>query len=141
MSGRSRFSNRRDRDLCVALSLVLLTVGVLGCGKKSDVVVVRGRATYRGEAIARGAATFFPATGRPITAAISEEGDYTAELPPGEYTVIVNLGFTPPPGFKEGDPMPKPKFVLPPEYTTRAKSRLTASIKPGQDQPIDFALE
>jgi hypothetical protein len=104
-------------------------------------VHVRGRATYRGEPIAPGGITFFPATGRPVTAAISEQGDYEVDLPPGEYTAVINLGFTPPPGFKEGDPMPKPKFVLPDQYTTRAKSTLSASVKAGQSEPINFELK
>jgi len=124
-----------------ALSLAPIAICVFGCGKGSDTASVSGHVSYRGEAIAPGAVTFFPATGRPVTAALTEQGNYTAELPPGDYTAIVNLGFKPPPGFKEGDPMPKPKFVLPDEYTTRTKSTLKASVKLGQDQPIDFDLK
>jgi hypothetical protein len=135
------FGSRRWPRICFVPLLTLFVAGSVGCRRESGQASVQGHVSYRGEAVAPGAITFFPATGRPVTATISEQGDYTAELTPGEYTVIVNLAFIRPPGFKEGDPMPKPKFTLPEQYTTRAMSKLKANIKPGQDHPIDFALE
>ena len=121
----------------VAVAMLMLSVS--GCRDTSGGVPVQGQVSYRGEPLPHGAITFFPATGRPATAPISAEGDYAIELPPGEYVVIVNVSADLPPGFKEGDPLPPPKIVLPPQYTTRARSTLTATVT--EDQPrIDFEL-
>ena len=118
----------------------MVVIGVVGCGEPTGDVAVQGQVSYRGEPLSGGAITFFPATGRRVTAAISE-GEYSAKLPPGEYVVVINVGANLPPGFQEGDPIPPPQVVLPPEYTTRARSKLTATVREGNQQPIDFKLE
>lgn len=133
------FRGRLNRVLfCSSLALLSST---FGCGESSNTVTVRGHVTYRGEALTNAALMFFPTVGRPTSAVLSSEGNYTTELPPGEYVVTVNVGAELPPGYKEGDPLPPSKFILPDEYTTRAKSKLTASVAPNQDEPIDFALQ
>ena len=60
---------------------------------------------------------------------------------PGEYTVTVAVGIEYPKGFKEGDPVPAVKIVLPDQYTSRAKSTLKAMVNKGQNAPIDFELK
>jgi len=60
---------------------------------------------------------------------------------PGDYSITVDLANPLPPGFKEGDPIPPPKFKLPEEYTVRGKSSLKATIKPGQNEPLNFELK
>lgn len=62
-------------------------------------------------------------------------------MPPGEYVVTVMIGASLPEGYKEGDPIPPPKFKLPEEYTVRGKSSLKATIKPGQSEPLNFELK
>jgi hypothetical protein len=84
--------------------------------------------------------TFFPTAGRPVAVAVIE-GKYEAELMPGDYIAVVDLAAELPPGFKEGDPVPPPKLVLPEHYTTRAKSRLKATVAADQEAPIDFDLK
>ena len=121
--------------------ILLALSAISGCGEESDSVAVRGKVFYRGEPLSNAAITFFPNTGRPVTAPLSQQGDYDTALPPGEYSVIVNVGTELPPGFKEGDPLPPPKIDLPPEYTTLARSTLRATVTPDQSEPIDFALE
>jgi hypothetical protein len=123
---------------CATLSLMMLFV--FGCRKSDGSVPVHGHIAYRGKPITKGAITFFPEKGRPIAAPIPE-GDYKIDLTPGEYTVVVTAGNELPPGFKEGDPAPVPKIVLPDEYTLRAKSSLKASVKPGQSEAVDFDLK
>ena len=83
---------------------------------------------------------FFPESGRPA-AAVVENGAYAAELIPGDHTVVVLIGATMPPGYKEGDPIPPAKVVLPEGYTSRSKSTLKATVKAGQKDPIDFDLK
>jgi hypothetical protein len=118
---------------------VVLTSG--GCRESSNTVSVHGSVTYRGKALTNAALMFFPATGRPTSVVISSDGNYSAELPPGDYVVTVNVGADLPPGYKEGDPLPPPKFILPDEYTSRAKSTLQATVAADQSAPIDFELE
>jgi hypothetical protein len=124
--------------LCIAATVLLDTVG---CGQTSGRIPVQGNVTYRGEPISNAVITFYPPTGRPIAAPISPSGTYTAELLPNQYTVVVNVGVTLPSGYKEGDPVPRPKIVLPAEYTTHARSRLTATVSHSTRAPIDFNLE
>ena len=121
--------------------VALVALGVLGCGGEDGGETVTGNVSYRGQPIEHGAVTFFPAAGRPVNAAIAAGGEYLLELPPGDYDVVVNVSFDKPPGWKEGDPLPKQKIVLPDHYTSRVKSKLKATIVPGQEEPINFELK
>ncbi len=120
--------------------IVLAPVCILGCKNSSNAIPVHGKVTYRGDALTNAGITFFPTTGRPVAAA-APQGEYSTELPLGDYTVVVNIGSELPSGYKEGDPIPPPKILLPTTYTTRAKSTLKAVVKPGQSDPIDFDLK
>jgi hypothetical protein len=120
---------------------VTIVLAVGGCGEKSTAVAVDGNVTYQGKTFDNGSITFYPAAGRPVNTPITADGAYAVELEPGEYVVGVNYSEPLPPGFKEGDPVPPPKFVIPPEYSTRAKSKLSATVAADQSEPIDFKLE
>jgi hypothetical protein len=135
-----RVANNNTTVLPVLMLISLLTVHVTGCKKPSGTIRVHGRLSYQTQPLDSAAITFFPATGRP-TNAPAPHGEYATELAPGDYTVVVEVGTPYPPGFKEGDPIPPPKFVLPDEYTTRARSTLKATVKAGEDKPIDFDLK
>ena len=128
------------RRLVCFLALTLLLSGASGCKKPSGTESVHGTVSYRGEPLATAVVNFYPPTGRAIPASVTN-GEYGAELAPGEYLAAIDLGVQLPAGFKEGDPIPPPKIVLPPEYTECAKSTLKASVKPGQVEPINFELK
>jgi hypothetical protein len=130
----------RLRSVALLAGLVFLMMLAPGCTKSTGAIAVKGHVAYRNAPLNSGTLTFFPTTGRSVTAAISD-GDYNTELMPGEYTVALNVAPELPPGFKEGDVPPPPTIVLPDQYTTRARSTLTASVKQGQDQPINFELK
>jgi hypothetical protein len=122
-------------------AMALATVSS-GCGKVSNKVRVTGKVTYHDDPISTGLVTFFPASGRPTPTTLSPAGDFTVDLAPGEYTVTVNVASQPPPpGYEEGDPLPPPKIVLPPEYTTQARSKLAAIVTEQNQQSIEFNLE
>jgi hypothetical protein len=133
--------NDRDFPPAPFLLLLIVLIGFAGCRESSNDVSVEGKVTYRGELLGKGSITFYPASGRPASAALSDGGQYALELAPGEYTVTVNVGADLPPGFREGDPIPPPKIVLPPEYTSRARSKLTATVSKDSDEPISFDLK
>jgi hypothetical protein len=120
---------------------MLAAISSSGCIRSSDLLPVQGQVSYRGEPVTNGSVTFFPAQGRPESAPLSEEGAYEIHLPPGDYRVTINVGLSLPSGWKEGDPVPRPKFVLPPQYTTQAKTVLTAHVSQETAESIDFALE
>jgi hypothetical protein len=122
--------------ICAALTTI---VGAIGCSKSDDTVSVSGHVTYRGEDLTNGSITFFPAIGRPVNEPI-RDGKYNAELLPGDYIVTVSYTEPLPAGYKEGDPIPAPKFVLPPEYTARTRSKLSAAITKQSDAQLDFKL-
>lgn len=123
------------------LPLALFTMLAVGCGKGGDTVQVNGHVTYRGQAIPNGSLTFFPPTGRPVVAPLTQEGDYMAELTPGDYVAAVMVGSVLPEGYKEGDRLPPQSIVLPAEYTSRSKSTLKTTVSPGQSEPVNFELK
>jgi hypothetical protein len=123
------------RKIACVLSLLALTIG---CGEKSDVASLSGQVLHEGQPLSNAALMFYPAQGRPIVAPLSE-GDYSVELPPGEYRVTVNLGAELPPGWQEGDPIPPTTRELPPQYTSRLDTPLTATVSAeGESQTQDF---
>jgi hypothetical protein len=122
-------------------AILAAAVAAVGCGESTNMVSVHGRVTYGDEAIPKGSVTFYPTAGRPINTPLSADGSYKTALTPGEYVVCISAAAPPPPGYKEGDPLPPPKIVLPPEYSTRATSKLTASVGGEGQTPIDFNLE
>lgn len=124
---------------CLLVGLPLLLVAI-GCGEGSNTQTVTGSVSYQDQPLNSGAVAFFPGESRPIQAKINQGGGYTAELPPGEYKVTVIVGLDLPPDWKEGDPTPPPAVRLPPQYASRLRTPLTASVAPDQTEPIDFKL-
>ncbi len=122
-------------NLAWALSILALAIG---CGRESNVTSLSGRVLHEGQPLSNAALMFYPAQGRPIVAPLSE-GDYSVELPPGEYRVTVTLGAELPPGWKEGDPVPPTNRELPRQYSSRLDTPLTATVSAkGEGQTIDF---
>jgi len=126
-----------------ALSLLaaLIVLCATGCRNSANTVKVQGHVSYKGEALTNATVNFFPTSGRPVVASLTGEGNYTAELAPGDYVVVVMVGTTLPEGYKEGDPVPPPKIVLPVQYTTRVKSTLRATVTQEQTDAINFDLK
>ncbi|WP_146448512.1 hypothetical protein [Bythopirellula polymerisocia] len=115
----------------------------IGCAKSEPTQQVTGKISYQAKALDHGMVSFFPAGGRPIGAAITPEGSYEIELPPGQYQVIVNAPPKLPAGFKEGDPLPShDPNALPAKYSRQQTSGLSATISlQDETQTVDFELE
>jgi hypothetical protein len=111
-----------------------------GCGTTDGAVPVSGNVTFRGQPLSNASITFYPASGRPVSAAITE-GEYGAQLQPSDYKVTVSLGVDLPPGWKEGDPVPPRDIVLPERYSSMLHTQLSANVNEDQSEPIDFKLE
>jgi hypothetical protein len=115
-----------------------------GCGDGIETTTVSGKATYQGQPLANGSVTFHPDVGHPTSVALDAHGAYSLELPSGNYRVTVNAaGVQVPAGWKEGDPEPPPpKLVLPPQYSTHARTELSITVAPnGEPQIADFDLK
>jgi hypothetical protein len=137
MTSRREKPSRRVCQLIVASIAVLL---LIGCGGGDGGVPVSGTVTFRGQPFSNASITFYPASGRPVSAAITD-GQYSAVLQPGEYKVTVSLGVNLPPGWKEGDPIPPRDIVLSQQYSSVLHTQLTAKVSEDQSEPVDFKLE
>lgn len=135
------FVSNHDVGRPMRLLTAVVLAGIVGCGDASNDVTVHGQVTVRGEPLPRGSVTFFPTTGRPVNAPLGDDGKYSTQLPPGEYAVTVSYSEPLPEGFKEGDPTPAPRFVLPSEYTARARSTLSATVSEDSGEAINFELK
>jgi hypothetical protein len=111
-----------------------------GCGNSDGRVPISGTVTYLGQPFSNASIAFYPATGRPVMAAISD-GQYAVELAPGDYKVTVNLGVNLPEGWKEGDPVPPQEMVLPRQYSNVLHTPLSATVADGESEPVDFDLK
>lgn len=129
----------RTISACFGQGVLILPL-LTGCGEQSNEVSVAGQFTLQNTPIARGAVTFFPERGRPITTATDEQGQYMADLAPGEYRVTVNIGVQLPPGWKEGDPVPPQKASIPAQFTSRVNTPLKMTVTESGAEPSDFNL-
>jgi hypothetical protein len=128
----------------IALLLLSMLALATGCGEGTNEASVSGKATYRSQPLSNGSLTFYPESGQPISVGLDEAGVYSAELPPGEYRVVIQAaGVQVPEGWKEGDPEPPPAtLVLPPQYSERAKTSLRVTVNgDGDSQTEDFHLK
>jgi hypothetical protein len=52
----------------------------------------------------------------------------------------VNIGAQLPPGWKEGDPVPVQKALIPPQFTSRVNTPLRTKVTETGAEPADFSL-
>lgn len=75
----------------IAISLLLILVGIIGCGDGPDSCVLSGSVIYNGQPVETGAITFFPEDGKgPTAGANIVAGKYRVEnLTPGRKKALV----------------------------------------------------
>lgn len=100
---------------CTAVYMlgVVFALAATSCGSESNTASVSGFVTINGQPVGGGAIQFFPSQGRPTIATIDDSGKYQVQLPPGEYQVTINKRAKLPDGWKEGDPVPFQKALVP----------------------------
>ena len=125
------------------VSFLALLLLVSGCGGGEGGTTVTGQVTYKGAPVPMGVINFFStAGGRPIGTALTPEGNYSLQLPAGDYKVVVLTSNPPvPAGWKEGDPLPQPPVKVPQKYALPETSPLAATVPEGRSFEQDFALE
>jgi hypothetical protein len=150
---RVNFPAAGQRSIRWALAGALLVIaGGFGCssGDNLDRQPISGTITLDGTPLATGTIRFDPASAESGTqvAGSIQSGKYSiprSEGPvPGSYKVQITSveapkGFEPPAGKMPGEViMPKAKELVPDKYNI--KSDLTATIKSGQSEAINFTL-
>jgi hypothetical protein len=150
MHAQFRAVRRRPSRWALVASLLALA-GAPGCGSGDnlDRQAVSGTVTLDGQPLSTGTIRFDPTSaeaGTQVSAPI-QGGKYSLSRRdgpvPGKYTVqitsIESSKFEPPAGKMPGEVvMPKTKENVPAKYNL--KSELTATVKSGQSEPIDFPL-
>ena len=126
------------------LSLLLIPF-VVGCSDSVELVYVEGTVTLDSQPVPDAEVTFQPQDGRPSSATTDSEGHYVLHyLPeragalPGTHRVVISTYVeadldSPNPIIQEGR-----AEAIPECYNT--STTLTAELKPGQSDTLDFAL-
>jgi hypothetical protein len=139
---RLREAMRLPKSLSQTRWLIIAAASVLcgGCGG-DDTPTIRGSISYNGTPATHGVINFAVSGQRPYGGPINPDGTYEAKIPPGEYQVRIDAPPLVPEGVKEGDPLPAlPPRLIPEQYADYGTSGLTATVKAGEDQTIDFPL-
>ncbi|MCA9259108.1 MAG: hypothetical protein KDA61_07905 [Planctomycetales bacterium] len=121
--------------------LAAVCLAMTGCGDVETTVTVSGSVSHKGTPLSGGSVSFYPTVGRPTSAALGSDGSYEAKLEPGDYQATIAVNVALPAGWKEGDPIPKPQSSVPLQYTSRARTPLTAHIDDGESARVDFDLK
>ena len=148
--GNANFNNRQGSGGHAVrwVALCLLVTTVIGCGRGGlQRVIVTGRVTYQGEAIANGEIRFVPTKGTqgPVSGGSIVEGVYTADglggVPVGTYCVEIRAFRAPKAAQLDplGDSFLPPVQYLSEKYNT--KTELEMTIEPGSSKITkDFDL-
>jgi len=135
--------------LCFARPFVFasscaLVLAAIGCGGPSS-SSVSGKVTLSGQPVTKATVNFYnPTSGVAASAELGADGAYkiAENLPPGSYKVsivpLADVSRPPMPGQAAAPAAPSP---VPGKYQSDASSGLTADIKPGSTEGLDFALE
>jgi hypothetical protein len=138
-----RAMHRFVRSLSCFLGLAA-TLAFVGCGGPTS-SAVSGKVTLGGQPVTKATVNFFnPTTGVAASAEIGADGAYkvTENLPPGSYKVsIVPLADVSRPPMPGEPAAPAASSPVPGRYQSDASSGLTADIKPGTTDGLNFALE
>lgn len=126
-------SVRSDCDLRFGPPLAVLLIACLaiwsGCSDSLPAGnSVSGTVSYQGNLLDHGSVRFFGADGRPVGSVIQEDGSYQIGLPPGKYQVSVSSPPKLPPGYEEGDRIPRDPSAVPARYGQPNSSRLSTTV-------------
>ena len=131
------------RSLLLSLAAAT-TLAFVGCGGPAS-SSVSGKVTLSGQPVTKATVNFFnPTTGVAASAELGADGAYkiTENLPAGSYKVsivpLADASRPPMPGQEATSAAVSP---VPGKYQSDASSGLTADIKPGVTEGLNFALE
>ncbi|MDB5336083.1 MAG: carboxypeptidase regulatory-like protein [Planctomycetaceae bacterium] len=118
-------------------ALIVFAIALTGCGGSKPTSGVKGKVTYKGEAVADATVQIqSPATGTAGTAKTNAAGAYTIEtpVPPGKYVVTVAPFEVPPPAPAPPNYKPADNPKIPKKYRIPTTSGLTFEAKAGANE-------
>ncbi len=134
--------------LVIPSMMVSLTLGFMGCTPSDQLatVPVKGMVTFEGKPLPNGSVIFIPSGGGPTAEAnIGPGGEYALGtykkadgVPPGEYNVMV-VAMTEQDSL-EAESARGAESLIPSRYGDPSKSGLSASVKAGDPNEINFTL-
>jgi hypothetical protein len=127
------------------LFVVLISLFAAGCGSgdKQGRLKVTGKVTYQGQAVDQGTITFEnPVAGQVNSSPLGAGGDYSLDVPAGEYKVSVSPPLVQTKGTADSPPDMVPKKVnnIPKKYWVQETSGLSAPIAKDK-RTFDFDLK
>ncbi|TWU24390.1 hypothetical protein Pla52o_23170 [Novipirellula galeiformis] len=139
---------RSIQMLMVPAILASLSLGLAGCTPSNEMatVPVTGKVTYKGQPLPSGSVIFIASGAGPTADAnIGPDGEYSLGtysesdgVPPGEYNVMV-VAMTGEDSI-DAEAATGSTSLIPSRYSDPSKSGLTASVKAGEDNEINFDL-
>ena len=132
--------NRSDAGWSWLYAAVVFAAACLGCGD-DGLVQVTGVVSYQSQPLTRGLVAFHGLQ-QPFGAPLDGQGRFDTRLPPGEYQVTVSAPALPPADWREGEPLPEMKALVPARFALPKTSGLRVTVEPkGPAQVIDFPLK
>lgn len=126
---------------CRLVALLVASAWAVGCSDRADTTDVSGTVSVSGQPMGVGAINFYPdGEARPIGFPVDESGSYSAQLPPGKYSVVIVTSTPVPEGWEEGDPLPAPAVEIPSKYQQPRFTPLELSVG-ADDVEHDFNLD
>ena len=120
------------------LSLVIVLIGLFGCSKERvdpNRTTVAGSVSFKGTPLPAGTISFESSEKNIATSAPIKDGAYSTDrAPTGSVAIGIDTA-----SIKYGNPA---KFVpIPAKYADSGTSALTAEIKPGANENVNFDLK
>ncbi|MEM6799692.1 MAG: carboxypeptidase-like regulatory domain-containing protein [Planctomycetota bacterium] len=132
----------------VAAAAVCVAIApVVGCGSGDQFPSVSGVVTLDGEPVPNATVSFYPPKGRAASGVTDGRGRYRLNYSPtatgtaaGDYRVTVST-WRPsrPQQGVDAESLPETPETIPPRYSSREQTKLTAAVVPGANK-IDFSL-
>ena len=120
----------------------LLFCVLVGCDSGPQTHRVSGQVTFQGKPVDQGLINFRGEDGSLYGGALEQDGEYECRLPAGEFDVRIDAPAPMPPGWKEGDPLPRrPQRLAPLKYANFRSAGLRATVSSDPDtHRIDYEL-
>ena len=148
----------RRRDICSLAVLTVFCFASLGCGSGGDFGYVEGTVTLDGKPLENALIGFYPEGGRGSIGSTDSEGHYSLQYTAnqkgasvGNHKVTISTAveeasansyaeYDEPAPSEVREDIAARKEMLDRSYQDRRRTPLTATVKPGNNPPIDFDL-
>ena len=117
------------RNVIAVFALGFATLGIMGCGSSSGLQTLTGTVTFEGEPVSEGRIQLREVAGEQRAfAGLIENGQYSVEVPPGEFAVEIRASRPIPGKFDTSNPdQPEQagEMYIPEKYNSRTELKVT----------------